>query len=72
MNWDFWLGQAPEAPYTENRCRYHFRYWFEYSGGEVTDWGVHHTDIALWALGARGDRPRSKWKARATSPWDAS
>ncbi|MGO8688821.1 MAG: Gfo/Idh/MocA family protein [Thermoguttaceae bacterium] len=57
LNWDFWLGQAPEAPYTKKRWAYDFRYWFEYSGGEVTDWGVHHTDIALWALGAEETGP---------------
>ena len=57
LNWDFWLGQAPVVPYNENRFKYQFRYWFEYSGGEVTDWGVHHTDIALWALGAENTGP---------------
>jgi predicted dehydrogenase len=51
LNWDFWLGQAPKVPYTEKRVHYQFRWWFEYSGGQVTDWGVHHTDIAMWALG---------------------
>ena len=57
LNWDFWLGQAPVVPYNEKRFHYDFRYWFEYSGGEVTDWGVHHTDIALWALGAENTGP---------------
>ena len=51
LNWDLWLGQAPKVPYTEKRAHYQFRWWFEYSGGQVTDWGVHHTDIAMWALG---------------------
>ena len=51
LEWDLWLGQAPWVNYCEKRVHYQFRWWFEYSGGQVTDWGVHHTDIALWALG---------------------
>jgi myo-inositol 2-dehydrogenase / D-chiro-inositol 1-dehydrogenase len=51
LDWDFWLGQAPKVPYCPERCDYNFRWWLEYSGGQVTDWGVHHSDIALWALG---------------------
>jgi myo-inositol 2-dehydrogenase / D-chiro-inositol 1-dehydrogenase len=51
FNWDFWLGQAPSAPFCENRASGMFRYWYEYAGGEITDGGVHHVDIALWALG---------------------
>jgi myo-inositol 2-dehydrogenase / D-chiro-inositol 1-dehydrogenase len=51
LDWDFWLGPAPKVPFTPNRIGWNFRWWFEYSGGQVTDWGVHHTDIALWALG---------------------
>jgi len=51
LNWDFWLGQAPRVPYSPERRGWNFRWWFDYSGGQVTDWGVHHTDIAIWALG---------------------
>ncbi len=51
LNWDFWLGQAPKVPYCDKRFGSPFRWWFDYSGGHVTDWGAHHTDIALWALG---------------------
>ncbi len=51
LDWDFWLGQAPKVPFCANRCTFTFRWWFDYSGGQMTDWGVHHTDIALWALG---------------------
>jgi myo-inositol 2-dehydrogenase / D-chiro-inositol 1-dehydrogenase len=51
LDWDFWLGQAPKVPYSKERCNFHFRWWYEYSGGQVTDWGVHHTDIAMWAMG---------------------
>ncbi len=51
LDWDFWLGQAPKVDFCPKRIGWDFRWWFEYSGGQVTDWGVHHTDIALWALG---------------------
>ena len=51
LDWDFWLGQTPKVPYCAKRNNYDFRWWLEYSGGQVTDWGVHHSDIAVWALG---------------------
>jgi len=57
LDWDFWLGQAPKVPYIPQRCNYDFRWWLEYSGGQVTDWGVHHTDIAVWALGKENTGP---------------
>jgi myo-inositol 2-dehydrogenase/D-chiro-inositol 1-dehydrogenase len=50
LNWDKWLGQAPETPYLSERCHGRFRWWSEYSGGKLTDWGAHHIDIALWAI----------------------
>src|SRR5262249_52691838 len=49
-NYDFWLGQTPREEYTNNRCHYEFRWWYQYSGGKMTDWGAHHNDIAQWAL----------------------
>jgi len=57
LDWDFWLGQAPKVPYIPERCNYDFRWWLEYSGGQVTDWGVHHTDIAVWGLGKENTGP---------------
>ena len=51
LNWDFWQGQAPAVDYVPQRCHTMFRYWYEYSGGTMTDWGAHHIDIAFWALG---------------------
>ncbi len=57
LDWDMWLGQAPKVPYIKERTHHHFRNWLEYSGGQVTDWGVHHTDIAMWALGVENTGP---------------
>ena len=54
LNWDFWLGQAPQVEYEAERCHGNFRWWWEYSGGPVTDWGAHHNDIARWAIGLDG------------------
>jgi len=54
LDWGYWLGQAPWAEYTPKRCHVFFRYWYDYSGGTITDWGAHHNDIALWATGMPG------------------
>lgn len=52
LNWDLWLGPAPWADYTPKRCIYTFRWFYDYSGGKMTDWGAHHNDIAQWVNGA--------------------
>ena len=59
LDWNVWLGQAPSTPYIKERSHFQFRWWREYSGGQVTDWGVHHTDIAMWALGFEKTGPVS-------------
>ena len=51
LNWDFWQGQAPATDFITERCHTNFRFWYEYSGGTMTDWGAHHNDIAYWAIG---------------------
>jgi predicted dehydrogenase len=51
LDWDFWQGQAPVRKYRKERAHVWFRFWLDYSGGTLTDWGAHHNDIALWALG---------------------
>jgi predicted dehydrogenase len=56
LNWDFWQGQTPSVPYVRQRCHTYFRYWYEYSGGTMTDWGAHHNDIAYWAIGLTAPR----------------
>jgi predicted dehydrogenase len=71
INWDLWLGQAPRVLYCEQRCHYTFRWWYEYSGGKMTDWGAHHVDIAQWGIGA--DRSGPVYiDAKATFPMVAN
>ena len=50
LNWNLWQGQTPDVPYIPERSHYTFRWWYEYSGGQMTDWGAHHLDIAQWAI----------------------
>ncbi len=57
LDWDFWLGPAPWAEYNPRRCIYDFRWFYEYSGGKMTDWGAHHNDIAQWGIGASHSGP---------------
>ena len=51
FNYEMWLGPAPEAPYAPGRCHVNFRWILDYSGGQITDWGGHHPDIAQWGMG---------------------
>jgi len=57
FDYDFWLGQAPRAPYHPQRCHYQFRFILDYSGGQVTNWGAHFLDIAQWGLGMDDSGP---------------
>lgn len=61
LDWDSWLGPAQISEYhfktgasniikSWSRNHYEFRWWYEYSGGKLTDWGAHHVDIATWGM----------------------
>jgi myo-inositol 2-dehydrogenase / D-chiro-inositol 1-dehydrogenase len=57
FDWDRWLGPTPKVDYVKERTHVTFRYWWEYSGGTMTDWGAHHNDIALWGVGMERSGP---------------
>ncbi len=51
FDFDRWLGPAPERPYNKHQVHYLFRFYWNYSGGQQTNFGAHHLDIAQWGLG---------------------
>ena len=51
VNWDLWLGPAPKVAYNPNRTFYRFRWFWDYSGGQVTNFGTHYLDMIQWSLG---------------------
>lgn len=68
LDWNLWQGPVAEAEYRAkpgnrnetkqwSRSHYEFRWWYEYSGGKLTDWGAHHVDIATWGLGKTDTGP---------------
>ena len=57
LNWDFYNGQAPAWDYNGHNTHWNFRWWYCYSGGQMTDWGAHHNDIAQWGLGMEESGP---------------
>lgn len=59
LDYDRWLGPAPQRPYNEKRVHYNFRFFWDYSGGQMTNFGAHHIDIAQWGLGMDESGPVS-------------
>jgi predicted dehydrogenase len=57
FNWDFWVGQSPLVYYNEKNNHGDFRWWYNFSGGQMTDWGAHHNDIAQWGNGTERSGP---------------
>ena len=54
LDYDMWLGPAPKKPYQKHRSLYHFRWFWDYSGGQMTNLGAHLLDQVLWCMDAKG------------------
>ncbi|NOS68684.1 MAG: Gfo/Idh/MocA family oxidoreductase [Verrucomicrobia bacterium] len=57
FDYEMWLGPAPHRPYNKNHVHYLFRFFWDYSGGQMTNFGAHHLDIAQWGLGMDDSGP---------------
>jgi predicted dehydrogenase len=51
LDWEAWMGPAPKRAYNRNRALYKFRWFFDYTGGQITNNGIHYLDLIQWALG---------------------
>lgn len=67
LDYQMWLGPAPYRPYNQNHVHYNFRFFWDYSGGQQTNFGAHHLDIAQWGLGMDESGPIS---AEGTAEYD--
>jgi predicted dehydrogenase len=51
VDYDLWLGPAPKRPFNPNRFHFNFRWFWDYAGGLMTDWGVHLINMMLMGMG---------------------
>lgn len=72
VNYDLWLGPAPKRPFNPNRFHFNFRWFWDYAGGLMTDWGVHEIDIALYAMKASAPKSVMASGGKFAYPDDAS
>lgn len=72
VDYKMWLGPAPERSFNENRFHFNFRWFWDYAGGLMTDWGVHEIDIALYAMGVSAPKSVMASGGKLAYPDDAS
>jgi len=72
VDYDMWLGPAPKRAFNPNRFHFNFRWYWDYAGGLMTDWGVHEIDIALFAMQARAPKSVMASGGKLAYPDDAS
>ncbi len=72
VDYTMWLGPAPTRPFNPNRFHFNFRWYWDYAGGLMTDWGVHEIDIALFAMEAKAPKSVTATGGKFAYPDDAS
>ncbi len=72
VDYKSWIGPAPNRPFNTNRFHFNFRWFWDYAGGLMTDWGVHEIDIALFAMGATFPKSVVASGGKLAYPNDAS
>ncbi|MFK5973316.1 MAG: Gfo/Idh/MocA family oxidoreductase [Flavobacteriaceae bacterium] len=72
VNYDMWLGPAPQRPFNQNRFHFNFRWFWDYAGGLMTDWGVHLIDYALYGMKAGTPKSVMALGGKFAYPNDAS
>jgi predicted dehydrogenase len=72
VDYEMWLGPAPKRAFNRNRFHFNFRWFWDYAGGLMTDWGVHQIDIALWVMGAQAPESVIASGGKLAYPDDAS
>ncbi|MDD4226126.1 MAG: Gfo/Idh/MocA family oxidoreductase [Mariniphaga sp.] len=71
VDYDFWLGPAPKRPFNKNRFHFNFRWFWDYAGGMMTDWGVHIIDYALFGMNAKTPKSVMAMGGKFAYPDDA-
>ena len=71
VDYDMWLGPAPKRPFNKNRFHFNFRWFYDYSGGLMTDWGAHMIDVANWGMGVTAPRAAMSVGGKFGFPDDA-
>ncbi len=72
VDYDMWLGPAPSRPFNPNRFHFNFRWFWDYAGGLMTDWGVHMIDMVHYAMGDAGPKRVAASGGKFAYPDDAS
>jgi predicted dehydrogenase len=71
VDYDFWLGPAPKVPFNKNRFHFNFRWFWDYAGGLMTDWGVHLIDYALYGMNRYAPKSVMSMGGKLAYPDDA-